>query len=235
MSDNLLAKPSLHRRATTKSEESYVICVCGPSCSGKTTVCGELEKQCMEMFGNTPGVVCVLSQDRYYVGAKKGDDPELVKLRNYDEPAALEFSLMRDHLIKLINGESANVPCYDFASHSRLPQTVNIGPAIVIIVEGILLFTQQEILDLCDTKVFIDTDSVICYQRRLERDVLERGRTMKEVAERYREHVVPSYAAYIKPNMRKADIIIPNDVDGSFIGLDILLDHTEKWLNILKK
>lgn len=235
MSDNSLAKTRLHRRTTTKSGKSYVIGICGASCSGKTTVSEELMKQSMEMFGNAPGIVCVLSQDRYYIGAKKGDDPELVKHKNYDEPAALEFTLMKEHLIQLINGESANVPCYDFASHSRLPQTENIGPAIVIIVEGILLFTQQDILDLCDTKVFIDTDSVICYQRRLERDVLERGRTMKEVAERYREHVVPSYAAYIKPNMRKADIIIPNDVDGSFIGLDILLDHTEKWLNILKK
>lgn len=198
----------------------YVIGVCGPTCGGKTTVCHKILEKIEATIGSHEDMICVLSQDSYY----NSGGPET----NYDIPSALDFDLMGKHLEQLIGGQAIYAPIYDFKTHSRTNETKKIGPAKIIIVEGILIFSQENIRALCDLKIFVDADTAICQSRRIERDVEERGRTFKEVTTRYVNHVVPSNNGYIIPSKFYANIILVNNIHGEFVGLEILLDHIEK-------
>ncbi|QKF94378.1 uridine kinase-like protein [Fadolivirus algeromassiliense] len=201
-------------------ESCYVIGVCGPTCGGKTTVCHKILEKIAEIIGNREGMICIVSQDSYYNGGNVET--------NYDVPAAIDFDLMVKDLKQLISGKSVNAPIYDFKTHSRKTETRKIGPAKIIIVEGILIFSQREVRDLCNLRIFVEADNVICYTRRLKRDVMERGRSFDEVEKRYLEHVVPSFNEYINPSRFYANIVLINNTNGEFVGLEILLDHIEK-------
>lgn len=191
----------------------YVIGVCGPSCSGKTTTVNLIRDR-MEKEGID---VTVLSQDRYY---KNGGTPET----NFDRPDALEWPLMEKDLKNLINGETVKAPVYDFTTHSRTG-TDEVKPSSIIIVEGILIFTQPSILSLLNLKVFISSFNELCFARRVKRDVKERGRDVEEVTNRYCDHVFPSIREYLEPSEDKADVVLKNNKDGKFIGVPMLLDH----------
>lgn len=201
----------------------YIIGISGASCSGKTTVSTKILGK-IKTIDELNDNVCLLSQDSYYISGNVAT--------NYDVPSALEFDLMYEHLQKLIEGETINAPIYDFSTHSRKEETKVIKPAKIIIIEGILIFTQEKIRELCDLKVYVEADDAICYARRLKRDVIERGRTFEEVEKRYLEHVVPCLNNYIKPSRFYASIILVNNTSGVFVGLDILLDHIEKKINL---
>lgn len=198
----------------------YVIGVCGASCSGKTTTVEALE----EKIRNIGESVTILSQDRYY--NKKGSANT-----NFDKPKALEWDLMEKDLKDLISGKEIDAPIYNFSSHSREEGTDKIKPSKVIIVEGILIFTQKRILDLIDLKVFVSSFNELCFARRVERDVRDRGRDIEEVTDRYCKHVFPSVRKYVEPSQKHADIILQNNIKGKFIGLQILLDHIIAVLN----
>jgi|LakMenEpi03Aug12_release.lakeMendotaPanAssembly.Ray.scaffolds.fasta_scaffold262251_1 uridine kinase len=200
----------------------YVIGICGPTCGGKTTVCEKI----LEKVKKTNESICIINQDSYYKG---GDEST-----NYDIPTAIDFDLLFSHLNDLINGISVNVPYYDFSTHSRKNETKIVGPTKIILVEGILIFTQEKIRNLCDLKVFIQADEVTCFTRRLERDTKERGRTFKEVKKRYIGHVRNSNIMYVDPSKGFADIILMNNVDWNFVGLKILLDHIEKKIKKIR-
>jgi uridine kinase len=198
----------------------YVIGVCGPTCGGKTTVCHKILEKIEATIGSHEDMICVVSQDSYY----NSGSPET----NYDIPSALDFDLMAKHLEHLISGQAIHAPIYDFKTHSRTQVIQKIGPAKIIIVEGILIFSQKNIRDMCNLKIFVDADNVICFSRRLGRDTEERGRSIEEVTTRYLEHVVPSNIEYITPSKFYANIILVNNIHGEFVGLAILLDHIEK-------
>lgn len=206
----------------------YVIGVAGPSCGGKTTVCNKICEKVEELstlqMPKHESIIGVISQDNYY----KGGNSET----NYDVPNALDFDLMVMHLEVLLKGGIIDMPLYDFSTHNRKHETQKVGPVKIIIIEGILIFTQDTIRNFCNLKVFVEAEDAVCCIRRLTRDREERGRTFEEIQTRYIEHVVPCFNNYIKPSKYHADISLLNNTHGQFIGLQILLDHIEKKINI---
>ena len=195
----------------------YIIGICGASCSGKTTV----SKEIMKRYKNDD--ILMISQDNYYFGGSEDT--------NYDIPSAIDFEKLIQDVSELAQDKSIEMPQYDFKTHQRLNETINVQPKKYILVEGILIFSRKELRDLFDLKVYILTYGELCYYRRLKRDVEERGRTVKEVSERYFRDVLPSSKTYVEPMIQFSDIALINNTDWKFIGLDILMDHLEKRWN----
>jgi uridine kinase len=195
----------------------YIIGICGASCSGKTTV----SKEIMKRYHSDD--ILMISQDNYYFGG--GEDT------NYDIPSAIDFDKLISDVKDLSEGKEIDMPKYDFKTHQRVKDTIKIQPKKYILVEGILIFYQKELRELFDLKVYILTYGELCYYRRLKRDVEERGRSVKEVSERYFRDVLPSSKTYVEPMIQFSDIALINNTDWKFIGLDILMDHLEKrWI-----
>ena len=151
-----------------------VIGIAGGTGSGKTTLMDNL-------VGRFADQVTVLSHDNYY---RRRDDMTMEERQkvNYDEPAALETDLMVRHLDRLRHGEAIECPVYDFTQHNRSDQTITIVPRKVIIVEGILIFENEDLRNLMDIRIFVDTDADVRLCRRIARDVGKRGRTMRSVS-----------------------------------------------------
>ena len=150
----------------------------------------------------------ILSHDYYY---KAHDDltyEERTKL-NYDHPDAFDTDLMVEHIKALKRGEFVERPSYDFSAHNRRKETVTVVPSKVIIVEGILIFENVELLDMFDIKVFVDTDADVRIIRRILRDVKERGRTLESVINQYLTTVKLMHEQFVEPSKKNADIIIP--------------------------
>ena len=184
------------------NKKPLIIGVAGGSGSGKTTIVSEIIKE----IGHI-GVV-VIPHDAYYKSNSHLVVEERAKL-NYDHPDALETDLLVEHLKELIDGNEIEMPVYDYTIHSRKPMGVIIRPAPVIIVDGILIFTEKALRDLMDVKIFVDTDSDIRFIRRLQRDMTERNRSKESIIHQYLETVKPMHIAFVEPSQRYADIIIP--------------------------
>lgn len=198
----------------------YIIGVCGASCSGKTTACEMLVNKIKQSHKNIP--ITILSQDRYYRG---GDDKT-----NYDSPEAIDFDLLTRDLQKLKDGETILAPTYNYKTHSRKDNHEILKSAPIIIVEGILIFHQQNLVDLFDLKVYIDAIRELRFERRLKRDCKERGRDAVFIRDQYFKFVLPSNNSYVEPCKWKADIVLMNNIHDNFIGIDILFDHIESKL-----
>ena len=208
-------------------QNCYVIGGCGQSCSGKTTVCKQIKNTIRKVTKNAPGMVVVVHQDSYYKGGNKDT--------NYDIPDAICFDDMYNDITSLINKKVIESPIYDFKTHSRKTETKKKGPAKFIIIEGILIFSQERIRDLCHLKVFVLADSVTMFARRLKRDTEERGRTSEEVTKQYLRDVVPSSHIYVDPYVRFAHIALINNVENEFVGFDILKNSIKvKVIKMLK-
>ena len=141
---------------------------------------------------------------------------------NYDHPSSLESSLLAEHLQALRAGKPVEIPVYDFATHTRRRETRPVVPARVIIVEGILVFTEAQLRDQMDIKIFVDTDADIRLMRRIRRDLEQRGRTFQSIRDQYYATVRPMHLEYVEPTKRWADLIIPEGGDNR-IALDLLL------------
>ena len=178
-----------------------VIGIAGGTGSGKTT----LMKNIINRFGD---VVTVLSHDNYY---KRHDELTYEErcLLNYDEPGALDTSLMVYQLDQLIHGQVIDCPVYDFTQHNRSNDTVRIVPRQVIIVEGIMIFADEELRKLLDIKIFVDADADVRICRRIKRDVNKRGRSLESVIAQYQQTVKPMHEKYVEPSKRFADIVVP--------------------------
>ena len=198
-----------------------VIGIAGGTGSGKTT----LMKNLIARF---EGDVTVLSHDNYYKRHDELPYEERCKL-NYDEPAALETDLMARHLDQLRHGEGIDCPVYDFAAHNRSDETVRIEPRKVIIVEGILIFENQELRDLMDIRIFVDTDADVRLCRRIKRDVNKRGRTLESVLLQYQETVKPMHEKYVEPSKKYASIIVPEG-GKNFVALDMIIGRIQRHL-----
>ncbi len=180
---------------------TVIIGVSGGSGSGKTTFARMVQANLSDDFCGW------LAQDRYYRDLK----PELRGRINYDHPSALEFELLAQHLSALRRGEDVWVPQYDFASHSRQTEWTHFPVRPVIIVDGILLLTQPQIRDQFDFSFFIDTDEQIRFQRRLNRDTRERGRTPEGVRDQFFSQVKPMHDEFVEPSRQHADLVISGE------------------------
>ncbi len=179
-----------------------IIGVAGGTGSGKTTAVCKM----VEAVGSRD--VVVIQHDSYYRDRSHVSPEERASI-NYDHPDALETELLADHLERLISGKAAEIPIYDFVTHTRRPVTVLVKPANVIIVEGILILADKRLRSLMDIKIFVDTDDDERFIRRMERDVRERGRSYESVVEQYLRFVKPMHIEFVEPSKRHADIIIP--------------------------
>lgn len=179
-----------------------IIGISGATSSGKTLLANTIVAE----LGSDQ--VVVLSEDSYYKDYSGLSIAELAKL-NYDHPDAIEHDLLCEHLRQLQQGKTVQIPQYDFATYSRLAKTKEIGKHKIIVLEGILLFAVPELRNLMDIRIFMDTSLDICLLRRVQRDVLERGRSLESVLEQYRITVRPMCLQFIEPSKRYADIIVP--------------------------
>ena len=182
-------------------KDVIVIGIAGGTCSGKST----LIKKIKEEFGDA---ITMLSHDFYYKAHNDVPFEERKKL-NYDHPDSFDTDLMIGHLNQLIHGESIERPVYDFTIHNRIDETVTVNPSKVIVVEGILIFENKELRDMCDIKVFIDTDADVRIIRRIVRDVSERGRTLESVVTQYLTTVKLMHEQFVEPSKKYVDLIIP--------------------------
>ena len=198
-----------------------VIGIAGGSGSGKTT----LMKNLIARLG---GQVTVLSHDNYY---KRRDDMTYEErcLVNYDEPAAFDTSLMVYQLDQLRHGFPVDCPVYDFTIHNRSDETVKIVPEQVIIVEGILIFENEDLRDLMDIKIFVDTDADIRLCRRIKRDVNKRGRSIESVLSQWQQTVKPMYELYVEPSKKYADLVVPEG-GKNVVALDMIEWRIRKHL-----
>ena len=199
-----------------------VIGIAGGTGSGKTT----LMKNIISRFGE---VVTVLSHDNYYKRRDELTYEERCKI-NYDEPAAFDTSLMVYHLDQLRHGFAIECPVYDFTQHNRSDETIRIVPKKVIIVEGILIFENQELRDLMDIKIFVDTDADIRLCRRIKRDVNKRGRTLESVLTQYQETVKPMHEKYVEPSKKHANLVVLEGGKNE-VALDMIMGRIQRHLD----
>jgi uridine kinase len=192
-----------------------IIGVFGGTGSGKTTIVNQIVSD----FNASD--IQVISQDAYYKD-NSNITYEARCLLNFDHPEAIDFELLYQHLSALKNGETIEQPVYNFKTHNRTDKTLEISPKKILILEGILIMNYPKLRSLLDLKVFIDTNSDMRMERRVNRDISERGRTPKEVMDRYINTLKPMHDQFIEPMKIHADVVIENHENAS-INLDILI------------
>jgi uridine kinase len=179
----------------------FIIGIAGGTGSGKTTLAQTLLDEFHEH-------AVLIPQDAYYRDLSHLTKPERDKV-NFDHPDALNFDLLKEHLLALRSGRPVDVPVYNFRLHTPEPYCNTVEPADLIIIEGILLFSVPEIRELCDVKIFVETDDDIRLLRRMERDIHERGRDFNSVCTQYLTTVKPMHDMFVEPSKKYADIILP--------------------------
>lgn len=198
-----------------------IIGIAGGSGSGKTT----LAKNISSHFGEK---ISVLRHDDYYRAQSDIPERERAKL-NYDHPDAFDTALLISHLKALKRGQAVDSPIYDYTIHDRSRDIRRVEASRVIILEGILIFENKELLELMDMKIFVDTDPDVRILRRLVRDVKHRGRTLESVVEQYLTTVKPMHEAFVEPSKKHADLIIPEGGKNP-VAYGIIIDKIEKQL-----
>lgn len=199
-----------------------IIGIAGGTGSGKTTVVNKIIKSLPK------GEVAVLPQDSYYKDSSHVPVEERSKI-NFDEPAAIEWTLLVEQLRKLQNGETIEMPTYSYLTCTRQAETVKVEPRDVVIVEGILVLTDPVLRSMMDVKVFVDADADDRLIRVIARDCVERGRTPQIVITRYEEVLKPMHSMYIEPSKRYADLIVPQGGNNT-VAINLLTDYIESRL-----
>ena len=178
-----------------------IIGICGGSGSGKTTTA----RKVLEKIGKNK--VVLLEQDSYYYDLAHLSFVER-KQTNFDHPDAIDFDTLAENLRSLSNNEEVEIPIYDFSSHTTIEKKNLVKPKPVVIIEGILIFANQKIIDLLDLRVFIDTPDDLRLIRRIRRDVKERGRTIEQTLNQYEKTIRPMHKKFVEPNKQFADIVV---------------------------
>ena len=207
-------------------DKVIVIGIAGGTGSGKSTMIRKIKEE----FSDE---ITILSHDFYY--KEHSDIPfEERKKLNSDHPNAFDTDLMIKHIKELTRWRPVERPVYDFTIYNRVDETMTVSPAKVIIVEGILIFENKELLDLFDIKVFIDTDADVRIIRRILRDVRERGRTLDSVVNQYLTTVKLMHEQFVEPSKKNADIIIP---EGGYnvVALEMLNERIHSLLKTQKR
>ena len=196
-------------------KNTLIIGISGPSASGKTL----LAKSIINDIDSDK--IAVITEDAYYRDQSNISE-KLRNKKNYDHPNAFEHCLLFDHLKNMKEGKDIHVPIYDYSNHVRLNKTKLISSLNILILEGILIFTDKKIRNIMDIKIFVDTPLDICLSRRILRDIRERGRDMHFILDQYRKTVRPMYFQFIEPYKRYADVIVPQGGENKIaIGLII--------------
>ena len=200
-----------------------IIGIAGGTGTGKTTVVRKIIQSLPE------GEVTVIPQDSYYRDNSNLPLEERLKL-NFDEPAAIEFELLVNQLKDLKAGKPVEQPIYSYLTCTRSKETIPIQPRDVIIVEGILILCDEELRNMMDMKVFVDADADDRLIRVINRDIIERGRTVEMVIDRYEKVLKPMHLQHIEPTKRYADLIIPQG-GNNLVAIDILTNFIAHKLN----
>ena len=188
-----------------------IIGICGGTGSGKTTIARSI------VDAVSAQNVVLVEQDSYYRNLSDMPLDERHQA-NFDHPDSLDSDMLVNHILRLKQGLSIEMPLYDFATHTRSDKIEIIEPRPVVIVEGILIFAEPRVLDLLDVRVFVDTPDDIRLMRRLRRDITERGRTFERTLEQYERTIRPMHYEFVEPSKRHADIIIP---EGAQTGVTV--------------
>jgi uridine kinase len=201
---------------------TLVIGIAGGTGSGKTTIANYL----LESVG--PEQIAFLPHDAYYRDLSDLTQEERAQV-NFDHPASLETELLIEHIHQLKKGKSIELPSYDFKTHTRNQATLTIEPLPITLIEGILIFAEPDLRKLFDIKIYVDTDADIRFIRRLQRDIIERGRTTQSVINQYLETVRPMHLEFVEPSKRYASLIIP---EGGYnqVALDMIVARIEAML-----
>ena len=190
---------------------SFVIGITGGTGAGKTTVARLVTEDVDESVTRVP-------MDGYYedLGHLDVEERETV---NYDHPSAFEWELLRDHLERLLAGQSVEMPQYSFDVHTRLEETVTVEPTDVIVLEGILALYDEAISEMLDLRLYVETDADVRILRRIRRDVVDRGRDLEEVIDRYLSTVKPMHERFVEPTRERADLVIPEGANSVAVNL----------------
>ena len=199
-----------------------IVGIAGGTGSGKTTVV----RKVMEKLPDED--VIVIPQDAYYKDNGQISLEERQKI-NFDHPDSLEFSLLIDQLNRLKMGYQIEMPVYSYLTCLRAKETITVRPARVVLVEGILILADSGLREILDIKVFVDADADDRLGRVIQRDIVERGRSVMAVLQRYHDTVKPSHLQFIEPSKRYADIIIPGGGENQ-VGIEVLISIIEKHL-----
>ena len=199
-----------------------IVGIAGGTGSGKTTVVRKVK----EVFPSNE--VIVLPQDAYYKDNRQISLEERQKI-NFDHPDSVEFQLLIDQLNILKAGHEIEMPIYSYLTCLRAKETITVKPARVALIEGILILSDSGLRDMLDIKVFVDADADDRLGRVITRDIVERGRSVLKVLERYHDTVKPSHLQFIEPSKRYADIIIPGGGENQ-VGIEVLISIIEKHL-----
>ena len=200
-----------------------VIGIAGGTGSGKTTVVRKIIEQLPE------GEVTVLPQDSYYRDNSHLPLEERQKI-NFDHPNSIEFELLVEHLSLLKQNKSINQPTYSYLTCARGEETTMVNPSKVVILEGILILSHKELREMMDLRIFVDADADDRLSRVISRDIIERGRDVAQVLDRYKKTVKPSHLQFIEPTKRYANLIVPQGGNNT-VAINLLKQYIEQNLN----
>jgi len=196
------------------TNNSFLIGIAGGTGSGKTSIANAIAA------GFDPSEVSIIQQDSYYKDLSNLSIEERSSM-NFDHPDAVDFDLMKDQLIDLLNGQSVNIPEYDYSTHTRTNRTRVMEKQNIIIIEGILALFDPDVRNLMEIKIYVETADDMRFIRRLKRDVQKRGRTLTSVIQQYYKSVRPMHIQFVESTKKYADIIIPEGSHNK-VGIDIL-------------
>lgn len=205
-------------------EKPIILGIAGGTASGKSTLASKIKEEFKEN-------VIILPHDCYYKSLTHLTKAQREQ-RNYDCPEAYETDLLISDVQKLMAGETIQRPIYSYTERLRETQTVTVKPAPIIVLEGILVLENEELAQLMDIKIFVDTDADIRLIRLLERDQKERGLNLDYILAKYKDTLKPMHEKYVEPSKKKADVLIPGNRDQNEVGFSLVI---EKIRNILKK
>ncbi|WGE58026.1 uridine kinase [Actinobacillus equuli] len=213
---------------TIENQACIVIAIAGAS--GKSLIASTIYKELKEELGSDD--IGIISEDAYYKDQTHLTMDERIKT-NYDHPNSMDHHLLVEHLRQLKQGQAIEIPEYDYAEHNRKTTTKHFAPKKIIILEGILLLTDEEIRNEINVSIFVDAPLDICFIRRLQRDLVERGRSMESVITQYRKTVRPMFLQFIEPSKQYADIIVPKGGKNR-IAINILKAQIKQLLAVKK-
>ena len=196
----------------------------GGTGSGKTVLSNNL----LNKFNRNE--IAIIRQDSYYKDLSNKTSQERART-NFDHPEAINFDLLTEHLEILLNDESVEMPVYDLSTHTRAPKKNRLDPHPIVILEGTMVLTHQQIRDRMDIKIYMETDADVGFIRRLQRDINERSRTMEDVIEQYMNTVRPMHEEFVEITKKYADIILPKGGDNS-VAVDLI---QTKFQTLLKE
>lgn len=209
------------------NRDMFIIGIAGGTGSGKTTVVRKIMERLPEEE------VGVISQDSYYKDSSHVPVEDRQKI-NFDEPAAFDWDLLVSQLKSLKAGKAVEMPTYSYLTCTRQPETEHFEPKEVVLVEGILVFSDKRVRDMFDIKVFVDADGDDRLIRVINRDCIERGRTPQMVIERYERVLKPMHIQYIEPAKQFVDLIVPQGGHNE-VAISLLVDYIKGRLNNNKK